>query len=229
MWGKLRVWLAMLALLALSVSGFWGVDQEWRYAVSFGEKFSTLMQTAYSVLGLVAILVLLLRRRWARGLLYLWSLTLILTGATAPIIWGGGGWWQGLFAAGLTALCAGLVIWLAPLPPAEGALRWGRWLVVAFVVAAALVVLTLTAQYAPLAVHARSMESFCEGTRDDLTEAELTALVQQQGYTATPGKDDKGAYLRIEDEASHGEYRCEARFKPDGHIQQMNFTAGVKN
>src|SRR5579863_475476 len=31
-WQKIRRWTAMLSLLALSVSGFWGVDREWVYA-----------------------------------------------------------------------------------------------------------------------------------------------------------------------------------------------------
>src|SRR5690242_13085265 len=116
-WRRPRVWLAMLGLLALSVGGFWGVDQEWRHATDLPTRFSTLMQTLYAVLGLLAIPFVWKRSRWARALLYLWALALLLTGVTAPVIWAHTGAGPAVFAGALCAVCAGLVIWLAPLPP----------------------------------------------------------------------------------------------------------------
>jgi len=73
-WQRARLALALLALIALSVSGFWGVT---RNGVSrdWPEKFSTFMQTAYAVLGLAVVLLLLKWPRWARAMLYLWALT----------------------------------------------------------------------------------------------------------------------------------------------------------
>ena len=220
-----RRWLAMLALLALSIAGFWGVDQEWRFATSLAAKFSTFMQTAYAVLGVLAAASLFHGHRGTRVLLYLWALTMILTGATAPIIWAEQGWGAGLFAAALTAVIAGAVVWLAPLPPPGAAFSRWRWLVAGAYAAAAVAVLAVTVQYAPLAVHGRHMEEFCRGLPEGITSPELAALAEREGYVATAGQDAKGAFLRIEDDASRGHYSCEARFKPDGRIDSINFSA----
>ncbi|HEV7165878.1 MAG TPA: hypothetical protein VGO35_10855 [Gammaproteobacteria bacterium] len=228
-WQQIRSWLAILALVALSVAGFWGVDQEWRSAISSAQKFSAFVQIAYSVLGLLAVPALLLRYRWSRVLLYLWAFAILLTGATAPVIWGGGGWWAGFFAACMMAVISGLVIWLTPLPaPGTGLGHW-RWLMAGAFGVAALVVLSVVVRaVAPVVVGGEHMERFCEGMRSGITERELADLAGRQGYLADPGDDAKGHYLRIEDDASKGRYRCEARFKPDGAIATMNFTANKK-
>lgn len=228
-WQKIRLWLAMLGLLALSVSGFWGVDQEWHYADDLGAKFSTFMQTLYAVLGLVAMALVWRRSRWARALLYLWALALLFTGATAPIIWAHTGFGPAVFAASLCAVCAGLVIWLAPLPPVAGPLRKARWLVAALVIVGALILASALVKVAPIAVHGKKMESFCAGMRMSITEPELKTLAEKQGYIATPGQDAKGAFLKITSDDSNNVlgYSCEARFKPDGSISNISFTAGA--
>ena len=232
-WQKIRLWLAVLALIALSVSGFWGVDQEWRFATHFAEQFSACMQTVYSVLGLLAVPALFWRLGWSRPLLYLWAFALLLTGATAPLIWGGNGWWAGFFAACMMAVVAGLVIWLAPLPaPGASFARW-RWAVVGGFGVAALVVLSVTArtvlsaasQIAPVALGGEHMEQFCAGMRQGITHDQLRTLVESQGYTSADTQDAKGAYLRIQDPAAPGSYHCEVRFKPDGSLASINFTA----
>jgi hypothetical protein len=230
-WQKIRLWLAILGLVALSVAGFWGVDEEWKYAASWAAKFSTFMQTAYAVLGIIATVPIWRRQRWARGALYLWAFTLVMTGATAPVIWAHAGWGPAVFAASLCAVLAGAVIWLAPLPPVAGPMRKARWLVAASVIAAALVLASVLVKVAPVAVHGEEMESFCAGMRDHITLPELKTLAEQQGYIATPGQDAKGAFLKItsDDSSNTLGYSCEARFKPDGTISVMNFTAGAKN
>lgn len=229
-WKKMRLWLAMLGLLALSVAGFWGVDQEWRYADDLGAKFSTFIQTLYALLGLVAIPLLWKRSHWARVLLYFWALALLLTGATAPIIWAHTGLGPAVFAASICAVCAGIVIWLAPLPAVVGPMRKARWLVAALVIAGAVVLVSALLKVAPIAAHGKKMESFCAGMRDHISLPELKTLAEQQGYIATPGQDAKGAFLKITSDDSNNAlgYFCEARFKPDGTIEQMNFTAGAK-
>jgi hypothetical protein len=229
-WQKIRLWLAMLGLLALSVAGFWGVDQEWRYADDLGAKFSTFLQTLYAVLGLVAIPLLWKRSRWARALLYLWALALLLTGATAPVIWAHTGLGPAVFAASMCAVCAGIVIWLAPLPTVVGPLRKLRWAVVALAVAGAVVLSAALVRVAPVAMHGKKMESFCAGMRDHISLPALKALAEQQGYIATPGQDAKGVFLKITSDDSNNVlgYSCEARFKPDGEISNMSFTAGAK-
>ncbi|HEY4127834.1 MAG TPA: hypothetical protein VGN70_07275 [Gammaproteobacteria bacterium] len=230
-WQKIRLWLAIFGLLTLSISGLWGVDVEWRHAGDLATVFSTFMQTLYSVLGLVAIVFVWKRSRWARALLYAWALALLLTGCTAPIIWAHTGWWPAVFAASFCALCAGLVIWLAPLPPAAGPLRKGRWLVLGAVVLAGLVLASTLLRVVPVAVHGRKMESFCAGMRDHISLPELKKLSEQEGYIATPGQDAKGAFLKItsDDPSNTLGYSCEARFKPDGEIANMSFTAGAKS
>ena len=232
-WQKIKLWLAILALVGLSVSGFWGVDQEWRYATSLAAMFSTFMQTIYSVLGLVAVPALWWRSRFARPLLYLWAFTLVLTGATAPVIWGAGGWWAGFFAACMMAVVAGLVVWFAPLSaPGETFRRW-RWAVVGVFAVAALVVLyvtvknvvSVTEKLGPVALGGEHMEQFCAGMRGGITHDQLRTLVEAQGYTSADAQDAKGPYLRIQDPAAPGSYHCEARFKSDGSIASMNFSA----
>jgi hypothetical protein len=226
-WRMIRLWLAILVLIALSVAGFWGVDQEWRFAGSWSEKFSTFMQTAYAVLGLVAVLLLLMRPRWARAMLYLWALTLVLTGATAPIIWGGTGAASAAFAACIMAVVAGLVIWLAPLPLASGPLLRWRWLMAGVFVIATVVVLAATLQFAPTAIRWKRMEGFCSGLAKDTSQKELTDLAKQEGYLVSTGSDAKGPFLKITgDDSVTSQYYCQARFKSDGSIDVISFTAG---
>ena len=229
-WQTIRLWLALLGLLALSVSGLWGVDQEWRYADDLGARFSTFMQTLYALLGLLAIPLLWRRSRWARALLYFWALALMFTGATAPVIWAHTGLGPAVFAAAVCAVCAGVIIWLAPLPPVVGPMRKARWLVAAFGLAGALVLASTLVKVAPIAVHGEKMESFCAGMRGHITLPELKTLAEQQGYIATPGQDAKGMFLKItsDDPNNTFSYSCEARFRPDGEIGSMNFKAGAK-
>jgi hypothetical protein len=103
----------------LSVAGFWGVDNEWRSAHGMGQRFSVTTQTAYAILGLVAVGALLARRSWSRIVLYLWAGTMIVTGLTAPVVWGQQGWGAGLFAGAVCAAFAVAVLWLARPTPAN--------------------------------------------------------------------------------------------------------------
>lgn len=236
MWQKIRLWLAVLGLVALSVSGFWGIANEWAHAGSWGERFSAFTQVIYSTLGLVAIVPLWRRLSWARTTLYLWAFTLAMTGATAPVVWGQGGWLQAGFAAAITGACAVIVIWLAPLPPAEGMLRRWRWPLTGLGVLAVLVgswamvqaYTPVAERLAPLVLHAKQMEGFCAGLSAGLTRDQLTALAEKQGYVAAPGHDAKGDLLKLTDPLYPEQYYCQARFKPDGTIAEMNFTAGSK-
>jgi hypothetical protein len=234
MWRKIRLWLAILGLTALSVSGFWSVEQEWQAAASWAAMFSTAMQIVFSLLGIVAIVPLWRRLPWARGALYLWAFTLVITGATAPVIWGHAGWLQAGAGAAITGACAAIVIWLAPLPAAEGALKRWRWPLFALGVLAVLVALWVTVKaytpvverLAPLVLHAKQMEGFCTGLPGGIGRGQLTDMAQRQGYVAAPGHDDKGDLLKLTDPLYPGQYYCRARFKPDGTIAEMNFTAG---
>lgn len=107
-------------------------------------------------------------------------------------------------------------------------IRFRRWLLAGLLAVAAVVVLTMAVRIAPRVVRGRDMEKFCAGVPDGLDRKGLTEMAEQQGYIVTPGQDAKGDFLRLDDDRSGGNYICVARFKPDGKIESMNFTAGPK-
>lgn len=227
-WQKPRLALATLTLLTLSVAGFWGVDTEWRSADGLAAQLSAFAQIVYSLLGLVAIVLLFMKSRWGWPVLYLWAGAMIFTGATAPVIWAGAGWGMALLATTIMVLVAGGLIGLAPLPaPAEAPKPWRR-LGFATLFPAVLVVFYVAGQFGPLAVSSGKMERFCEGVRDGITAGELQALAEREGYVVRTGTDAQGPYLRIDAGDSPGAYYCEARFKQDGSIAVMHFTATAK-
>src|SRR5579859_2549616 len=195
-WHTVRLWLAILALLGLSITGFWGVDQQWRSVDDLGRGFSTAVQTVYSVLGVLAAAALLMKNRWSRPLLYLWAATLVLTGATAPVVWGEQGWKGAALATAMMLVVAAAVIWLAPLPPAGAAFRRWRWLAAGLFALALLAVLYLTLsvalRYGPTALSWKKMEGFCADTREGINREQLKALAEEEGYVAAPGSDTKG-------------------------------------
>ncbi|HEV2110944.1 MAG TPA: hypothetical protein VGT99_06305 [Gammaproteobacteria bacterium] len=228
-WHTIRQWLAILALLGLSIAGFWGVDQQWRSVDGLGRGFSTAMQTLYSVLGILAAVALLMKHRWSRPLLYLWAAAIVLTGATAAVVWGEQGWKGAALATAMTLVIAAVVIWLAPLPPAGAAFKRWRWLAAGLFALAVLAVLYLSLsvalRYGPTALSWKKMEGFCAGAREGVNREQLKVLAEQEGYVAAPGSDTKGPYLRIRDPDPTTHYSCEARFKPDGSIERISFSA----
>jgi hypothetical protein len=113
LWAKLRLWLAMLLLLALSVGGFWGLLDQWTMDRSYGALFSNAAQTAYAMLGLAAILGLFMKARWARLVLWAWGVALFLTGVTAPLIWSDQGPGAAAVAGVIMLVCTVAVMWLA--------------------------------------------------------------------------------------------------------------------
>lgn len=228
-WQKIRLWLAILALLALSIAGFWGVDQQWRSVDDFGRGFSTAMQTIYSVLGVLAAWALFMKHRWSRPFLYLWAAAIVFTGATAPVVWGEQGWKGAALATAMMLVVAAAVIWLAALPPADAAFKRWRWLAAGLFTLALLAVLYLSLsvalRYGPTALSWKKMEGFCAGVREGVNREQLKTLAEQEGYVAAPGSDTKGPYLRIRDPDPTTHYTCEARFKPDGSIEKISFSA----
>jgi hypothetical protein len=201
------------------------LGQEWRSADTYGRQFSSFMQSAYAVLGLLAIVALLWRRAWARFLLWLWAATMLLTAATAPVIWAEAGWKPALLALAVTAVIAAVVLWLAPLlPRAKGAKLWVST-VVALAGLCALTMAIPAIQYAPVIAGAKQMEGFCAGLREDLNPKQLADLAATEGYKASDRTDKKGPFVRLDDPANPGKYRCEIRYK-DGKLDSVNFTAG---
>ena len=107
-------------------------------------------------------------------------------------------------------------------------LRFRRPLLAGLLAVTAVAVLTIAVRVAPGVMHGRDMEKFCTGVPDGLDRKGFTEMAEQQGYIVTPGQDAKGDFLRVDDDRSGGNYICFARFKPDGKIESMNFTAGPK-
>lgn len=224
-WQTIRFWLAVLLVLVFCVLGFQGLMDEWKSVATPGQALSAGTQTAYILFGIVAIVALVSRQRWSRVPLYLWAISMIFTGVSAPIVWGGAGWSGGLFAAAVTLVIAWLVIWLAPLPATSAVFNRWRWIMAAVFCVAVAAVMSVALRYGPTVMLWHKMESFCAGTREGITRQELQALAEQEGYAGVPGSDAKGEYLRIQDPGSTEHYSCEARFKPDGKISSINFSA----
>lgn len=223
-WQTIRFWLAVLLVLVFCVLGFQGLIDEWNSLATPGQAMSAGAQSAYIFFGVVAIVALVSRWRWSRVPLYLWAASMIFTGISAPIVWGGSGWSGGLFAAVVTLAIAWLVIWLAPLPAASAIFNRWRWALAAVFCAALAAVMSVALRYGPVVLSWHKMETFCAGTRQDITREELQALTTEEGYASVPGSDAQGAYLRIQD-ADSKRYSCVARFKPDGKISSINFSA----
>lgn len=106
--------------------------------------------------------------------------------------------------------------------------RTRRWLLAGLFALVAAVVLIVAVRVVPGLMHGRDMEKFCTSVPEGLDRKGFTEMAEQQGYTVTPGHDAKGDFLRVDDDRSGGNYICFARFKPDGKIDSMNFTAGPK-
>ena len=106
--------------------------------------------------------------------------------------------------------------------------RW-RWVAAGLFTLAVLAVLYLTLsvtlRYGPTALSWKKMEGFCAGAREDIDREQLKVLAEQEGYVAAPGSDTQGPYLRIHDPDPTSHYSCEARFKPNGSLDRISFSA----
>lgn len=78
-----------------------------------GQRIAASTQLFYGAASLLALAGLALRARWIHAALALWAVTLTVTGAMAPVVWGGAGWAGGAGAGLITALGATLVAWCA--------------------------------------------------------------------------------------------------------------------
>ena len=118
---KVKFIAAILVLLLFSALGAQGLINQFQSVTSFGQQISTAAQVAYVILGVLAAFAFLTRRRWSRQVLYAWAVALVLTGGTAPVVWGGAGLVAGILAVLVTALIAACVFWLLSINPLR---RW---------------------------------------------------------------------------------------------------------
>ncbi len=112
-WQKVRLGVAALILVALSIAGCVGYTDELRAIDGPARGIQAAAQLAYVALGFASALALFLKPSASRILLYAWGLTLVITGALAPVVWGKAPWLAGLFVGVIFAVIAAIVIALA--------------------------------------------------------------------------------------------------------------------
>src|SRR2546422_5338845 len=95
---SLAHWAAIALILAFTALGLNGAIHEVDSVNSVGQKAATATQFGYALVGLVAAGALLTGRSWARQALWLWAGLITITGAMAPVVWGGAGVATGLAA-----------------------------------------------------------------------------------------------------------------------------------
>ena len=107
----LRVTIPAVFLIALSVYLFLPVLPEWPAAVSAGQRVATITQATYCILGVLAGLAALWRRRALGALLVCWLLAVTAAAALAPVVWGGQSWLVGIVGGVAAGAFAALIAW----------------------------------------------------------------------------------------------------------------------
>ncbi|HSB54033.1 MAG TPA: hypothetical protein VLD58_06740 [Gemmatimonadales bacterium] len=108
-WQRLRLIAVIVALAATVWLGVRDGMDSLHGARGSLQTATAVTQILYGVLAVAALAALLARPRWIRPALAAWVAMLVLTGAAAPVVWGGADWWVGVLSAGVTLLLAGLV------------------------------------------------------------------------------------------------------------------------
>ena len=106
-----RTIVPAIFLIALSLYLFLPVVREWPEAVSAGQRAATITHAAYCILGVLAALAALWRRRALGMLLVLWLLTVTVTAGLAPVVWGGQAWLVGVVSGVAGGAFAALIAW----------------------------------------------------------------------------------------------------------------------
>jgi len=106
-------WTAVTVLVGLSILGLYSAVEELDSAKTLGQQAATATQFGYALAGFLSAAGLVGRRLWARWLLWFWAGLITLTGALAPVVWGGSAMTAGLAAGVASAAIAILVVWLA--------------------------------------------------------------------------------------------------------------------
>lgn len=106
-------WAAIFLLAAFGVLGLRGGVDELDGARTLGQRVATATEFGYGLCGVLAAFALWRRLRWARLALLGFAVTVTLTSALAPVVWGGATLGAGAAAAVFGALIAAGVWWLA--------------------------------------------------------------------------------------------------------------------
>ena len=100
-------------LLLCAALGLRNGPRELRIAASNGQQLAAYCELGYGVLGLLAALALYYRHKVAMLLMVGWATLITITGALAPVVWGGASIPIGILSALGTAAIATLVLQLA--------------------------------------------------------------------------------------------------------------------
>lgn len=100
-------------LLLCAALGLRNGPQELRLAVSKGQQLAAYFELGYGVLALLAALALYHRHQATMFLMVGWATLITITGAMAPVVWGGAPLKIGILSAVGTAAIATLVLQLA--------------------------------------------------------------------------------------------------------------------
>lgn len=112
-WRVVAYWIGVVLLVVVSGLGLSSAMGSLDSITTTGQRVDSFTQFGYALAGFAAAAGLVARRAWARTVLWLWAPLVTLTGGLAPVVWGGSGPGTGLAAGALSAVIAGLVVWLA--------------------------------------------------------------------------------------------------------------------
>jgi len=117
---KLRVGLGVAFLLLMGYTGITGGLQQIGQSARLGQRIQTATQLVFGLLGVAAVAMLVVRRRWARLMLVAWGAALSISGGMAAVVWGGQGPLPAAAATVGSALIAWLTLWAVrpAMPPA---------------------------------------------------------------------------------------------------------------
>jgi hypothetical protein len=100
-------------LLLCSALGLRDGPQEMRIATTRGQQLAAFCELGYGVIGLLAALALYRGHRAAMLFMVVWATLITLTGALAPVVWGGAPVKFAILSAVGTGAVAALVLQLA--------------------------------------------------------------------------------------------------------------------
>lgn len=91
-------------------------------AATPGQWVCAASQILSGIAAIPCLVALFSHPAWLRLAFVVWAVLLTVTGGMAPVVWGGTPVWQGILAAGITAVGAALVCWGA----FTGELAWRK-------------------------------------------------------------------------------------------------------
>jgi hypothetical protein len=81
--------LSALVLAGTGVIGLQDAFEEWHGAISAGQKSATVAVGIYGILGVIAAIGLLMRRRWSDPLVIAWAVCVTYAATAGTIFYGG--------------------------------------------------------------------------------------------------------------------------------------------